>query len=49
MSENSQYLTALEIAKTLSEICDSKADAKHILDLASKLVELRWLISQSGS
>ncbi|GEM_PF-2304054 len=45
MSENSQYLAALEIAKNLSEICANKAGAESILDLVSKLVELRWAIS----
>jgi hypothetical protein len=49
MSENGQYLTALDIAKTIIEVCDSKAEAKQVLDLVGRLIEVRWAISQLTS
>jgi hypothetical protein len=49
MSENGQYLLALNIAKAIIDACNNKLEAEQILDLARKVIELRWSIAQKQS
>ena len=49
MSESGQYLTALEIAKTISEACNNQVEARLVFELVGELIKLRWSISPPQS